>query len=98
MPAHEWLTLETKERLCEAQNHRCAICGKRMAANGRRRDYPTLEHVMPISRGGSRSIENIVITCAGCNGDRDNYDKWSRYGVYRRVLQRQPLRPHPSTL
>ena len=96
MPAHAWLNPKTKERLCEAQNHRCAICGKRMGATGDRRDYPTFEHVMPLARGGSRSIDNIVITCRGCNGDRNNYDEWSRYGQYQRVRHREPLRPHPS--
>lgn len=61
---------EEKERLSEAQNHRCAFCGTRMGATGQYRDYPTIEHVIPLSRGGADDESNVVIACRGCNDDR----------------------------
>lgn len=64
---------EVKETLSEAQNHRCALCGKRMEANGRREDYPTFEHIHSLFRGGEDSLDNIAITCRGCNEGRDLY-------------------------
>ena len=61
---------ELKERMSEAQNHRCPICGKQMGATGRRGDYPTFEHVIPLSAGGTDTEDNLAITCRDCNENR----------------------------
>jgi 5-methylcytosine-specific restriction endonuclease McrA len=47
-------------RLSEAQNHRCAYCGKIM-------DHPTRDHIIPRSKGGAHSWINIVAACQECN-------------------------------
>ncbi len=50
---------EWQQRL-EGFGHRCAYCG----ASG----IPlTRDHVVPIARGGSNVIDNIVPACASCN-------------------------------
>lgn len=38
------------------------------------RDTATLDHVIPISDGGSNDTENLVLACVGCNGRRKNMD------------------------
>lgn len=46
-------------------SHRCQYCGSRA--------HLTIDHVVPRSRGGSSSWDNIVTSCAPCNarkGDR----------------------------
>jgi 5-methylcytosine-specific restriction endonuclease McrA len=46
-------------------NHRCQYCGSRM--------HLTIDHVIPRSRGGTTTWDNIVTSCAPCNarkGDR----------------------------
>ena len=68
-------TLDIKERLSEAQNHRCCWCGKRMEANGRREDYPTIEHIHPLYQGGADAIDNVAIACRGCNEGRPLYSE-----------------------
>ncbi len=71
--AFPWL----KDRLSEAQNHRCCWCGKRMDGAGPRDEQPTFEHVVPLSRGGEDSPVNLVIACYKCNqrrGDGDTPD------------------------
>lgn len=65
-----WAKSGDKERLCEAQNHRCCYCGLRMVA-GDHDSYPTLEHVTPLSSGGADELANIVIACRGCNEERN---------------------------
>lgn len=62
--------LELKERLSEAQNHRCCFCGVRMGYFGDWQRQPTFEHVLARSRGGSDHIDNLVISCSKCNSER----------------------------
>ncbi len=53
-----------RDRLAEAQNHRCCYCGVRFGLGD---DAPTLEHVHPRSHGGSNALSNLVVACCRCN-------------------------------
>ncbi len=46
-------------RLKERQRNCCAYCGQRKAL--------TLEHVVPLARGGAHSIGNLLWACRSCN-------------------------------
>jgi len=59
---------ELRDRLAEAQNWRCCHCGGRMDGTGIEPTAPTFEHVVPISRGGGHTVDNLAICCALCNG------------------------------
>lgn len=53
------------EALKRTYMNRCAYC-----AQG---DAPlTIDHVVPLSRGGSHTPDNIVPACAGCNSRKHN--------------------------
>lgn len=39
-------------------------------------DYPTLEHLVPRSMGGSDRLENLVLACPPCNVERGNDESW----------------------
>jgi 5-methylcytosine-specific restriction endonuclease McrA len=58
------------EECCESQNWRCAYCGRSMRRKARK-DKPwltaTLDHVLPVSRGGRNQRANLVAACLGCN-------------------------------
>lgn len=45
-----------------ASAHECAYCHERMTPRDK-----TLDHVMPVSRGGAHSISNVAIACRSCN-------------------------------
>lgn len=63
----------------------CQYCGKRPP-----RDELTIDHILPRSRGGMSSWENVVLACARCNsrkGDRIP----SQVGM---KLLRKPRKPH----
>lgn len=49
----EWLGL------CAKYKYRCVCCGKRRPL--------TVDHIVPLSRGGSNGIENIQPLCKPCN-------------------------------
>jgi 5-methylcytosine-specific restriction endonuclease McrA len=48
-------------------SYRCRYCGKRGG-----RETLSLDHVMPISRGGLTSWENAVTACRSCNSRKDD--------------------------
>jgi len=62
---------------------RCQYCG-RTAEN--------LDHVIPKSRGGLHSWENVVASCRGCNARKEDR-LLSECGM---VLRRMPIAPHAS--
>jgi len=46
---------------------RCYLCGKLLKIS-----RVTLDHVIPLSRGGHHTPENVRIACEPCNGAKDN--------------------------
>mgnify|MGYP001571669911 CR=1 FL=1 len=55
--------------ILDRQQGRCAYCFVKMQTRGRRmRDSATIDHVLPMVRGGRDSAENRVVACHACNG------------------------------
>lgn len=52
---------------------RCQYCGERHRGNDL-----TFDHVVPRSRGGETSWENIVAACHGCNAEKDDQHRRPR--------------------
>lgn len=84
-------------RLWELQDGRCAHCDGQMPKpdNCRERGEmetalaPTLDHVIPRSRGGSHGLRNLVLAHRECNGARGDGKLPRRaYVVFRRNLER----------
>lgn len=57
----------TRKNLLARDNHQCQYCGTRPSA----RDL-TLDHVMPRSRGGASTWENLITACSTCNHRKGN--------------------------
>ena len=53
-----------KKELFKIYNSPCFYCGSL--------DKITIDHIIPISRGGTHSIGNLVAACAFCNGSKSN--------------------------
>jgi 5-methylcytosine-specific restriction endonuclease McrA len=45
-------------------------------------DYPTLDHIIPLSRGGNHSEENVCLACGQCNVSKNNKtpEEWYKIG------------------
>ena len=54
------VTLGDIEKMRQRQRGECFYCKERMVRH-------ELEHIIPIARGGTHSIGNLVLSCAGCN-------------------------------
>ncbi len=59
---------EIKE-LAHRQANLCFYCGKPFFNGNLQRDRH-IEHKVPLSRGGSNSIDNIVLSCSRCNYEK----------------------------
>jgi 5-methylcytosine-specific restriction endonuclease McrA len=55
---------DTKRRMLEDDN-RCHWCGRRL-----RLSTATMDHVIPLARGGSNHPRNLVLACEACNQTR----------------------------
>ena len=52
-----------------AQGGRCCYCVKPFNKTGRK---PTVEHIIPVSKGGNNDVRNLAIACKSCNSTRGN--------------------------
>lgn len=56
----EMLTQEQWEEVVNKYGGKCAYCGREIV-------HPTIDHVIPISRGGKHAKDNVVPACVHCN-------------------------------
>jgi 5-methylcytosine-specific restriction endonuclease McrA len=56
------LTADEWEAILESAGHVCIYCGSQ--------DSLTMDHVVPISKGGQHVAENIVPACLSCNSSK----------------------------
>ena len=53
----------TRRGVLERDHHRCTYCGK---------SGSTIDHIQPVSRGGSSTWLNTIAACVSCNGVKGN--------------------------
>jgi 5-methylcytosine-specific restriction endonuclease McrA len=58
-----------RRALLERDGPWCTYCG-RLFGTGLPFSRPTLDHVVPRSRGGSSALVNLVLACKPCNRDK----------------------------
>lgn len=52
--------------------HRCAHCGKKLSMNKKQSGY-TIEHVIPLNKGGTNDLKNLVALCFDCNEAKSDH-------------------------
>lgn len=58
------LTVAEWQRIKAAYNHRCAYCVLPLPLE--------MDHVVPLTKGGAHSKENVVPACKSCNSSKGN--------------------------
>ncbi|MBO6576846.1 MAG: HNH endonuclease [Rhodothermales bacterium] len=71
----------TRKNVMRRDRNRCQYCGSR--------DKLTIDHVMPRSRGGRDTWENLATACVPCNNRKGNRTPEEA----RMQLRRKPFRP-----
>lgn len=61
--------------LYDKQCGKCAICGRQLQIDDRIRieDYLTVDHILPVARGGSNRMDNLQGLCWECNHEKQDY-------------------------
>lgn len=57
-----------KEKILHKSKGVCAHCGKKLEL-----ETMTVDHVIPLSKGGTNELKNLVALCENCNKDKSNY-------------------------
>src|SRR5690606_6740942 len=52
------------------QKGRCYYCGCKMVRVANLPNSATVDHVVPLDRGGRNSLDNLVIACKPCNSSK----------------------------
>lgn len=69
----------SKSNLYLRDQYKCLYCGYKFS-----RSNLTMDHVVPISRGGKTEWTNIVAACNSCNSTKGNRMDWKpKYKPYR---------------
>ncbi len=58
---------EERQRILKKSGYICACCGKKLASKNM-----SIDHIIPISRGGTNDIINLIPLCYDCNKLKDN--------------------------
>jgi 5-methylcytosine-specific restriction endonuclease McrA len=74
----------TRDNLRKQYGDECIYCRRVMDFTHGPHGYPdvnlaTIEHVVPVSRAGDHTWENVVLACWGCNSDKKDrgFDEWN---------------------
>jgi len=74
----------SRKNIYMRDKHTCQYCGKRFDEK-----ELTLDHIMPISRGGGNSWENLATSCFRCNNTKGNRTP-AQAGMKLRSTPKQP--------
>lgn len=61
-----------RQALLERDHYTCYLCGKQLdpATPFLHPDAVTLDHVIPLAKGGSHTADNLRVACRACNGHK----------------------------
>jgi 5-methylcytosine-specific restriction endonuclease McrA len=76
----------TRDAVIKRDNGTCQICGKKCNPNDKSwgtsgPNYPTLDHIIPLAKGGAHVWANVQCACGLCNSYKRDLLKYATEGV-----------------
>lgn len=68
----EWVKAGDWKKKVEQYENTCIYCGRKPKAGER----ISIDHFVPLSRGGSHSLDNLVPACTRCNNSKNDCMPW----------------------
>lgn len=70
----QWISKADRTALYARDDYTCQLCGKKCIQDDNRAhpDHITLDHIMPYSKGGANTADNLRVACRSCNVKRGN--------------------------
>lgn len=75
---------QQKEKVHERCRNKCFYCGLSLRAG-----ISTVDHIIPIIRGGTNQMTNLVASCSNCNLEKSEMSL-GEYRLYRSLMQTGP--------
>ena len=66
----EYISKSLRQAVEQRANRRCEYCRSSLSFTT---ESFAAEHILPVSRGGATELDNLALSCSGCNGRK--YDK-----------------------
>lgn len=78
---------QLRKDLSERDGSHCHYCGKKLIIKSGK-SGTQIDHVIPVTKGGKDELDNLVLSCKGCNRRKGNkdYDDFIEY-EYNRLTQ-----------
>lgn len=86
----EHFTLDEKEDICAKSGNKCAHCGTPIYAGYQM----TVDHFIPLDKGGSNQMINLIPLCKDCNESKDNKLYSMEYIKYLKPKYRQQIKDY----
>lgn len=64
----EGISADQWQRIIKNQKNTCNMCKKRFCKSR----IPSMDHIIPISKGGDHDVSNIQALCRSCNSSKSN--------------------------
>ena len=81
-------SLDDREKILEKTNFKCAHCGKPLDKYDM-----TVEHIVPVSKGGTNDEFNITALCTDCNTNKSNWT-YSDIGTYYKYIDEKYIKQY----
>ena len=63
-----------RDAILNKSNNKCCHCGQLISFDKKKGyNQATVEHFVPLSKGGTNSIKNLIALCPSCNREKDDY-------------------------
>lgn len=72
--AFEWVKGSDWQKRIEFFENKCAYCRRKLTSLGPRQR--SIDHFIPLTRGGGHILENLVPACVRCNCSKNNKMPW----------------------